>query len=142
MSTQVVLITGGLSGIGRAAAVAFARKGNDKIVGSVREGLEASEARILASEDIGLQRIVIADHFEWPNRPEKCWFGSGTGERSADFVDQTEPPARHLLDLREFQVAALRGGRKQRLALAGDQRIDDEAQLIHQPGLSQAVDDG
>jgi NAD(P)-dependent dehydrogenase (short-subunit alcohol dehydrogenase family) len=27
MSTQVVLITGGLTGIGRAAAVAFAKKG-------------------------------------------------------------------------------------------------------------------
>src|SRR5260221_5599785 len=37
MSTQVVLITGGLTGIGRAAAVAFARKGAKVVVAGRRD---------------------------------------------------------------------------------------------------------
>jgi NAD(P)-dependent dehydrogenase (short-subunit alcohol dehydrogenase family) len=37
MGTQVVLITGGLSGIGRAAAVAFAKKGAKLVVGGRRD---------------------------------------------------------------------------------------------------------
>src|SRR5258708_31141873 len=37
MSTQVVLITGGLSGIGRAAAVAFAKKGANVVVAGRRD---------------------------------------------------------------------------------------------------------
>ena len=36
MSTQVVLITGGLTGIGRAAAVAFAKKGAKVVVAGRR----------------------------------------------------------------------------------------------------------
>src|SRR6202045_184577 len=46
MSTQVVLITGGLTGIGRAAAVAFARKGAKVVVAGRRD--EAGKA--LAAE--------------------------------------------------------------------------------------------
>jgi NAD(P)-dependent dehydrogenase (short-subunit alcohol dehydrogenase family) len=46
MSTQVVLITGGLTGIGRAAAVAFARKGAKVVVAGRRD--EAGKA--LANE--------------------------------------------------------------------------------------------
>ena len=42
MSTQVVLITGGLTGIGRAAAVAFAKKGAKVVVAGRRE--EAGQA--------------------------------------------------------------------------------------------------
>ncbi|MDB5681088.1 MAG: 3-oxoacyl-ACP reductase [Sphingomonas bacterium] len=42
MSTQVVLITGGLTGIGRAAAIAFARKGAKVVVSGRRD--EAGEA--------------------------------------------------------------------------------------------------
>ena len=37
MSTQVVLVTGGLTGIGRAAAVAFAKKGAQVVVGARRD---------------------------------------------------------------------------------------------------------
>src|SRR6202162_4230969 len=37
MSTQVVLITGGLTGIGRAAAVAFAKKGAKVVVAGRRD---------------------------------------------------------------------------------------------------------
>jgi NAD(P)-dependent dehydrogenase (short-subunit alcohol dehydrogenase family) len=37
MNTQVVLVTGGLSGIGRAAAVAFAKKGAQVVVGGRRD---------------------------------------------------------------------------------------------------------
>jgi NAD(P)-dependent dehydrogenase (short-subunit alcohol dehydrogenase family) len=42
MSTQVVLITGGLTGIGRAAAIAFAKKGAKVVVAGRRD--EAGEA--------------------------------------------------------------------------------------------------
>jgi NAD(P)-dependent dehydrogenase (short-subunit alcohol dehydrogenase family) len=38
MSTQIVLITGGLSGIGRAAAIAFAKKGAKVVLPSRRSG--------------------------------------------------------------------------------------------------------
>ena len=37
MSSQVVLITGGLTGIGRAAAVAFAKKGAKVVVAGGQE---------------------------------------------------------------------------------------------------------
>jgi NAD(P)-dependent dehydrogenase (short-subunit alcohol dehydrogenase family) len=53
MSTQVVLITGGLTGIGRAAAVAFARKGARVVVSGRRDGAGhalAEELRAFGSE--------------------------------------------------------------------------------------------
>jgi NAD(P)-dependent dehydrogenase (short-subunit alcohol dehydrogenase family) len=53
MSSQVVLITGGLTGIGRAAAVAFAKKGAKVVVGGRRDEVGnalAKELRALGSE--------------------------------------------------------------------------------------------
>ena len=54
MSTQTVLITGALTGIGRAAALAFARDGNNMVIaGDLRDeaGEElASELRALGAE--------------------------------------------------------------------------------------------
>src|SRR5258708_7352189 len=53
MSTQVVLITGGLTGIGRAAAVAFAKKGAKVVVSGRRDEagkLLAKELRSFGSE--------------------------------------------------------------------------------------------
>ena len=53
MSTQVVLITGGLTGIGRAAAVAFARKGAKVVVAGRRDDagkMLAEELRAFGSE--------------------------------------------------------------------------------------------
>src|SRR3984893_6341619 len=53
MSAQVVLITGGLTGIGRAAAVAFAKKGAKVVVSGRRDqaGRElVEELRSLGSE--------------------------------------------------------------------------------------------
>src|SRR5271169_826043 len=53
MSTQVVLITGGLTGIGRAAAIAFAKKGAKVVVSGRRDETGqalAKELRSLGSE--------------------------------------------------------------------------------------------
>src|SRR6201981_1941342 len=53
MSTQVVLVTGGLTGIGRAAAVAFAKKGAKVVVSGRRDeagNALARELRALGSE--------------------------------------------------------------------------------------------
>jgi NAD(P)-dependent dehydrogenase (short-subunit alcohol dehydrogenase family) len=53
MSSQVVLITGGLTGIGRAAAIAFAKKGAKVVVGGRRDEAGkalANELRALGSE--------------------------------------------------------------------------------------------
>ena len=47
MSTQVVLITGALTGIGRAAAVAFAKKGAKVVVSGRRDEVGAALAREL-----------------------------------------------------------------------------------------------
>jgi NAD(P)-dependent dehydrogenase (short-subunit alcohol dehydrogenase family) len=60
MGTQVVLITGGLSGIGRAAAVAFAKKGARVAVGARRDdaGKElVAELRSYGSE----AEFILAD---------------------------------------------------------------------------------
>ena len=53
MSTQVVLITGALTGIGRAAAVAFAKKGAKVVVSGRRDEAGhalAKELRALGAE--------------------------------------------------------------------------------------------
>src|ERR1700756_4204683 len=49
MSTQVVLITGALTGIGRAAAVAFARKGAKVVVSGRRDEAGRELAKELQS---------------------------------------------------------------------------------------------
>ena len=49
MSTQVVLITGGLTGIGRAAAVAFAKKGAKVVVAGRRDDAGKALAKELRS---------------------------------------------------------------------------------------------
>src|SRR6185312_4857055 len=53
MSNPVVLITGGLTGIGRAAAVAFAKKGAKVVIAGRRDDAgkaRATELRSLGSE--------------------------------------------------------------------------------------------
>jgi NAD(P)-dependent dehydrogenase (short-subunit alcohol dehydrogenase family) len=60
MNTQVVLVTGGLTGIGRAAAVAFAKKGAQVVVGGRRDvaGQElVKELRSFGSE----AEFILAD---------------------------------------------------------------------------------
>src|SRR5580765_1722529 len=57
MSTQVVLITGGLTGIGRAAAVAFARKGAKVVVAGRRD--EAGKALVKELRSLGSEAEFI-----------------------------------------------------------------------------------
>src|SRR3981189_3590738 len=57
MSTQVVLITGGLTGIGRAAAVAFAKKGAKVVVGGRRD--EAGKILVKELRAFGMEAEFI-----------------------------------------------------------------------------------
>ena len=57
MSNQVVLITGGLTGIGRAAAVAFAKKGAKVVVGGRRD--EAGKALVSELRSFGAEAEFI-----------------------------------------------------------------------------------
>src|ERR1700693_979364 len=57
MSSQVVLITGGLTGIGRAAAVAFAKKGAKVVVAGRRE--EAGKALVKQLRELGSEAEFI-----------------------------------------------------------------------------------
>jgi NAD(P)-dependent dehydrogenase (short-subunit alcohol dehydrogenase family) len=57
MSTQVVLITGGLTGIGRAAALAFAKKGAKVVVAGRRD--EAGKALVKELRSLGSEAEFI-----------------------------------------------------------------------------------
>src|SRR6202047_5099711 len=57
MSTQVVWVTGGLTGIGRAAAVAFARKGAKGVVAGGRD--EAGQTLIKELRSFGSEAEFI-----------------------------------------------------------------------------------
>ena len=57
MSNQVVLITGGLTGIGRAAAVAFAKKGSKVVVAGRRD--EAGKALVKVLRSFGSEAEFI-----------------------------------------------------------------------------------
>jgi NAD(P)-dependent dehydrogenase (short-subunit alcohol dehydrogenase family) len=57
MSTQVVLVTGGLTGIGRAAAVAFAKKGAKVVVAGRRD--EVGQALVKELRGLGAEAEFI-----------------------------------------------------------------------------------
>ena len=57
MSSPVVLITGGLSGIGRATAVAFAKKGAKVVVAGRRD--DAGEALVKELRSLGSEAEFI-----------------------------------------------------------------------------------
>ena len=75
MSAQVVLITGGLTGIGRAAAVAFAKKGAKVVVAGRRDEVGqalAKELRSLGSDRSSLSMPTSAKtktSVLWSTRP-------------------------------------------------------------------------
>ncbi len=57
MSTQVVLITGALTGIGRAAAIAFARNGSKVVVAGRRD--EAGKALVKELRSLGSEAEFV-----------------------------------------------------------------------------------
>jgi NAD(P)-dependent dehydrogenase (short-subunit alcohol dehydrogenase family) len=57
MKDQVVLITGALTGIGRAAAFAFAKKGARVVVSGRHD--EAGEALVLDLKKLGAEAVYI-----------------------------------------------------------------------------------
>jgi len=60
MNTQVVLVTGGLTGIGRAAAVAFAKKGAQVVVGGRRA--DAGQELVKELRSFGSEaEFILAD---------------------------------------------------------------------------------
>ena len=74
MSTQVVLITGGLTGIGRATAFAFAKKGAKVVVAGRRD--EAGKALVKELRSFGSEaEFINADDARrmtsalWSTRP-------------------------------------------------------------------------
>ena len=60
MSNPVVLITGGITGIGRAAAVAFAKKGAKVVVAGRRE--DAGMALVKELRSLGSEAEFINGH--------------------------------------------------------------------------------
>jgi NAD(P)-dependent dehydrogenase (short-subunit alcohol dehydrogenase family) len=60
MSTQVVLITGALTAIGRAAAVAFARKGAKVAVSGRRD--EVGRALVQELRSLGAEASFLTGH--------------------------------------------------------------------------------
>ena len=74
MDQPVVLITGALTGIGRAAAVAFAKKGAKVVIAGRRD--EAGKAlvkelRSLGSEAEFINTDVRKEDEEWDGAPEE-----------------------------------------------------------------------
>ncbi|MDB5580429.1 MAG: family oxidoreductase, partial [Bradyrhizobium sp.] len=62
MGTQIVLITGGLTGIGRATAFAFARKGANVVITGLRDatGDEAGKALVGELRALGSDAMFIS----------------------------------------------------------------------------------
>src|SRR5437660_10740406 len=99
MSTQVVLITGALTGIGRAAAVAFARKGA-KVVAAGRRA-EAGKALVKELRSFGLEAEFINADVRMEDdvraRVDKCVARLGRLEVAVD-DDGTEGQADRITD--------------------------------------------
>jgi NAD(P)-dependent dehydrogenase (short-subunit alcohol dehydrogenase family) len=75
MSKQVVLITGALTGIGRATAMAFAVAGANVVVAGRRE----EDGKKLEKElrEVGVEaQFVKADAFRWWQTPGHLGFGA------------------------------------------------------------------
>src|SRR5262245_8430862 len=78
----------------------------------------------------------------WPLPAAPQFLGAPRGRCDvamlADAVDQAHAPICERLGLPELEPAARLRRRKQGPALTGNQRIDDEPQLIDQPGIDEA----
>jgi NAD(P)-dependent dehydrogenase (short-subunit alcohol dehydrogenase family) len=102
MKQPVVLITGALTGIGRATALAFAREGNSVVVSGRRE--EAGHALVAELRALGAQaefvradvrieadvRNVIDQTVERFGRIDVAVNNAGTEGKNVPIVDQTE----------------------------------------------------
>jgi NAD(P)-dependent dehydrogenase (short-subunit alcohol dehydrogenase family) len=71
MSNPVVLITGGLSGIGRAAAVAFAKKGAKVVVGPV--GVMTPARRLLRSCALSVRKLSLSTPTSARTKTSALW---------------------------------------------------------------------
>ena len=69
-------------------------------------------------------------------KPASVRCGASLG--GADSVDQVDSPAGKTANLSEFKPETTLRRRKERLSCIGDQRVDDQSELIHQPGLHEA----
>src|ERR1700742_3636216 len=102
MSTQVVLITGGLTGIGRAAAIAFAKKGAKVVVAGRRDDAGkalAKELRSFGSEaefinaDVRKEddvRALVDETKDRFGRLDVAVNNAGTEGKVGPITDQTE----------------------------------------------------
>ena len=66
---------------------------------------------------------------------QACCRGLGSSSNS---VDQADTPALNLLDPTQFKSTASLRRRKESLPFTGDERVNNEPELIHQPGVNEA----
>ena len=115
----------------------LARAIDDSHIGAVSPGTDegAMTLRFQARRDHQRQRHTI-----FPTRPvplNKQEHGIRPAP-SADSVDQAHAAVWKLLGLPQREPTTTFRCRKERLSFTGDQRINDKAELIHQPGIDKA----
>jgi len=102
MTQQVVLITGALTGIGRATAVAFANKGANVVVSGRHD--DKGQALVAELKALGAEaefvRADVTKEDDESGARERAWLEPSGGDRQSHYV----------LDLRHHDRAQLLGG--------------------------------